>query len=53
MIAILFLLYFIVAAQLVFKPNHFIKLQFLACLFLTMLVFNYHSNLTAKIPTLL
>lgn len=52
MITILFLLYSIVAAQLIFKPNHFIKLQLLACLFLTMLVFNYHSNLIAKIPTL-
>ncbi|SNV46175.1 Uncharacterised protein [Legionella lansingensis] len=45
MMTVLFLFYFIVGLQIVFKPNRFIKLQFLLCLFLTMLFFNYHSHL--------
>ncbi|WP_420844600.1 DUF5993 family protein [Legionella cardiaca] len=44
MMMLLFFLYFIVGLQIVFKPNRFITLQFLFCLFLTMLMFNYHSH---------
>lgn len=44
MISLLFFLYFIVGLQIIFKPNRFIKLQFLFCLFLTMLLFNFHSH---------
>ncbi|WP_420795334.1 DUF5993 family protein [Legionella brunensis] len=42
---LLYILYFIVGLQIVFKPNRFVKLQFLFCLFLTMMLFNYHSHL--------
>ncbi|WP_370569077.1 DUF5993 family protein [Legionella sp. PL877] len=42
---LLYIFYFIVGLQIVFKPNRFIKLQFLLCLFLTMLLFNFHSHL--------
>lgn len=45
MMTLVFILYFIVGLQIVFKPNRFIKLQFLFCLFLTMMLFNYHSHL--------
>lgn len=45
MIAIIFVLYFIIGIQIVFKPNRFVPLQFLFCLFLSMISFNIHSNL--------
>ncbi|CEK09582.1 DUF5993 family protein [Legionella hackeliae] len=45
MMTLLFFFYFIVGVQIVFKPNRFIKLQFLFCLFLTMMLFNVHSHL--------
>lgn len=45
MIAIVFLLYLLVGIQVVFKPNRFVPLQFLFCLFVSMLSFNLHSNL--------
>ncbi len=45
MMTLLYILYFIVGLQIVFKPNRFVKLQFLFCLFLTMMLFNYHSHL--------
>lgn len=45
MIAIIFFLYFIVGVQIVFKPNRLIKLQYLLCLFVSMLSFNLHSHL--------
>ncbi|MFC3908320.1 DUF5993 family protein [Legionella dresdenensis] len=45
MMALLFLLYFAVGVQIVFAPNRFILLQFLACLLLTLGCFNLHSHL--------
>ncbi|WP_221034037.1 DUF5993 family protein [Legionella jordanis] len=43
--SLLYLFYFVVGLQILFRPNRLIKLQFLLCLFLTMLLFNYHSHL--------
>jgi hypothetical protein len=45
LLALLFLLYFIIGLQLIIKPNRFIKLQMMISFLFTMLVFNYHSNL--------
>ncbi|WP_423202565.1 DUF5993 family protein [Legionella londiniensis] len=44
---LIFILYFAVGVQIIFKPNRYLRLQFLFCLFLTMLSFNYHSHLYA------
>ena len=45
MLTLIFLLYFALGAQIIIKPNRFIKLQFIVCLFLTVLCFNFHSHL--------
>lgn len=45
MMTLLYLCYFAVGLQIVFKPNRFVKLQFLFCLLLTTFWFNYHSHL--------
>ncbi|WP_420324039.1 DUF5993 family protein [Legionella oakridgensis] len=52
MIALIFLFYFLIGIQIIFKPNSLIKLQFLFCLFLTMLSFNFHSHLLAYLSVL-
>lgn len=41
---ILYLLYFLLGLQIVFKPNGFIKLEFLTCLVLTAIWFNLHIH---------
>ncbi|WP_423202105.1 DUF5993 family protein [Legionella fairfieldensis] len=45
MMTLLYLFYFLVGLQIIFRPNRFITLQFLLCLFLTLFWFNYHSHL--------
>ncbi|HFD2238056.1 TPA: DUF5993 family protein [Legionella pneumophila] len=45
MMIVLFLLYFIIGLQILFKPNKTITLQFLFSLFLILISFNYHSHL--------
>ncbi len=43
MITIIFLLFFMIGIQLLFKPNQFIQLQFIFCLLLTVMEFNAHT----------
>ncbi|HFC9842898.1 DUF5993 family protein [Legionella pneumophila] len=45
MMIVLFLFYFIIGLQIIFKPNKTIILQFLFSLFLILISFNYHSHL--------
>ncbi|WP_425324432.1 DUF5993 family protein [Legionella worsleiensis] len=42
---LLFLLYFFIGLQILFKPTKTIPIQFMLCLLLTCISFNYHSNL--------
>ncbi|WP_426769264.1 DUF5993 family protein [Pseudomonas aeruginosa] len=42
---VLFLFYFIIGLQIIFKPNKTIILQFLFSLFLILISFNYHIHL--------
>ncbi|WP_415582882.1 DUF5993 family protein [Legionella worsleiensis] len=45
MMILLFLLYFFIGLQILFKPTKTIPIQFMLCLLLTCISFNYHSNL--------
>ena len=45
MITLDFLLYFLIGLQLIFKPNAYIKIQFVFCLLITLIDFNFHSHL--------
>ncbi len=48
-IFIVFILYFILGLQLILKPHRFIKIEFLCCLFLSLVMFNFHSALLSKL----
>lgn len=52
MIALLFLFYFAIGLQLLFKEYHFIKTQFVFGVCLTLLNFNFHSHLTSLVKVL-
>ncbi|MFV0821403.1 DUF5993 family protein [Legionella micdadei] len=42
---LLYLLYWLIGLQIVFKPNRFLKPQFLFCLLLTLFWFDFHGDL--------
>ncbi|HRD69118.1 MAG TPA: DUF5993 family protein [Legionella sp.] len=52
MIILLFLLYFALGLQIAYKPNETIKLQFVFCLLLTLVSFNFHSHLIENLVKL-
>ncbi|WP_420911427.1 DUF5993 family protein [Legionella norrlandica] len=47
MITVLFLLYFIIGLQILYKPNKTIIFQFFISFLLVLIVFNYHSHLVS------
>lgn len=52
MISIIFLWYFFLSVQLVCQNSRLIKTQYLACLCLSFISFNYHSHLLSHLSVL-
>ena len=48
MMALIFLLFFLIGVQILLNKKCYIRMQLLGCLFITTLWFNYHSHLFSQ-----